>query len=98
MKEKLGPIVVAWADMGGMKETGRLVRRDGVNYQKEFAPAEAYHAVVWKLKGDRRDEQKAISYATREHADKLRWKVLTFDSAKDDVLTMARNMIARVVR
>lgn len=90
-------IIIAYVEMTGLKETGKLIRPDGVNYRKEFIPAEEAKAAVWLLQGNERDERKAVEHAKQTHSDKVRWEVFAFPAEEMDPLGRARKAILGVV-
>ena len=81
-------IVIAWADMGGMRETGRLIERDR-NWFPQFKPCLQGHACMWLNEGTEEDLENAKRYA-RDNAR----EVFVFNG-EDDPLMKARNLAVK---
>jgi len=78
-------IVLARTDMTGLRDTGQLERRDGVNWFPKFEPCPKASALVWLNEGTEADEAQARDFAQREG-----YSVLIFPTSEPDPLGKAR--------
>ena len=74
--------------MTGLRETGRLHRPDGVNWQPEFEVCQRGEACVWLNQGTEADISKAKQFASPEG-----YRVFTFPVSENDPLAKARNAV-----
>lgn len=82
-------IVLARAEMTGLRETDRFERRDG-NWYPVFAPCLRPVALVWLNEGSPVDLSNAKRYATSEG-----YRVFTFPTSESDPLKLAKAFVMK---
>lgn len=89
-------IVVAYTDMTGLKNTGRMIQKD-LNWFSEFVAVEAPKAAMWLRCGTQDDVSEAEAHMAREHSD-TRWAVYTFEKGHRDPLGEAKARIMHAAK
>lgn len=92
LKTKTHAIVIAWVDKSGMRDTGRIERRDG-NWFPVWEPCWAAKALVFSRRMD--EKQRAKDHAKSIDSEFIR--VLVLDDT-DDILERAKATILSIVQ
>ena len=85
-------VVLAYTDMTGLRQTGRMVQRD-LNWFPEMETVEEPKACVWLRRGTQADLAKASAHMDRDHADKIRRAVYALPVNHRDPLGEAKRRI-----
>jgi len=91
--EERQTIVVAWAEQSALVPTGRMIRRDGVNYFPEFKTGWEGKAAIWVRRGTKADLEKATRYANANGC-----RVFVFPIEERDPLGKARKAVMAAVQ
>lgn len=87
----LKTIVLARAEMTGIRETGAMHRPDGVNWVPEIETCKRPVAMVWLNEATAADAAKAHAFANAEG-----YRVFEYPLSERDPLTKAKNAVMRV--
>lgn len=86
-------IVIAWAEMTGLRDTGKLERFDGYNYRPIFEPCLEARACVWLNQGCESDIERAQTYADGDLGDASIYRVYAYPLTEQNPLKRARQEI-----
>lgn len=90
-------IIITWADMTGMRDTGKLHRPDGINWQKVYESAPEAKAAMWLNDGTQNDIEKAEQHAKTLEPNSVLVRVYCFNKGERNPLAKARAKILKEI-